>query len=76
MKYNKVPHNLIQEEITMFTYMLETANDELRCSINFSSAEEALAHSAPITAALGAANFRGIHVTVYSVNAENQLTRL
>ncbi len=57
----------------MFTYMLETPNDELRCSSNFNSAEEALAHSAPITAALEAANFRGIHATVYAVSADNLL---
>jgi hypothetical protein len=60
----------------MFTYMLETLNDELRCSQNFQSAEEALAHSAPITAALEAANFRGVHVTVYTVNADNLLIRI
>jgi hypothetical protein len=57
----------------MFTYMLETPNDEIRCSSTFHSAEEALAHSAPITAALEAANFRGVHVTVYAVNADNLL---
>jgi hypothetical protein len=58
----------------MFTYTIETPNDDVRCSSNFNSAEEALAHSAPITAALQAANFRGVRVLVWAVNSENLLT--